>query len=60
MIITQIFLIPRLLADMENRALRRLGFAAVVGAFGVYFVFLLKGMYAVDVRLLPYLNWIFD
>lgn len=60
MIITQIFLIPRLLADMENRVLRRLGFAAVVGAFGVYFVFLLKGMYAVDVRLLPYLNWIFD
>lgn len=60
MIITQIFLIPRLLADMENRVLRRLGLAAVTGAFGVYFAVLLKGMYAVDVRLLPYLNWIFD
>ncbi len=60
MIITQIFLIPRLLADMKNKSLQRLGFAAVVGAFGIYFALLLKGMYAVDVRLLPYLNWIFD
>lgn len=60
MIITQVFLLPRLLGEMENKVLRRLGYVAVVGAFGVYFLFLLKGMYAVDIRLLPYLNWIFD
>lgn len=60
MIISQIFLIPRLLAGMRGRVLRRLCYAGVVGAFGVYFVFLLKQMYAVDIRLLPYLNWIFD
>lgn len=60
MIISQVFLLPRLLSRMENRTLRRLGYAGVIGAFGVYFVLLLRGMYAVDVRLLPYLNWIFN
>ncbi|MCH5342414.1 MAG: EpsG family protein [Acetatifactor sp.] len=60
MVISQIFLIPRLLADMEKTWLRRLMYVGVIGAFTVYFVFLLRGMYAVDVRLLPYLNWIFN
>ena len=60
MIISQIFLLPRLIGEMENKVLRRLCLAAVVGAFGIYFVFLLKGMYAVDIRLLPYRNWIFN
>lgn len=60
MIISQVFLLPRLLAGMERKWLRRLGYAGVAGAFSVYFVFLLKGMYAVDIRLLPYLNWIFN
>lgn len=60
MIISQVFLLPRLLARMENKTLRRLGYAGVIGAFGAYFVLLLRGMYAVDVRLLPYLNWIFN
>ncbi len=60
MIISQIFLLPRMLAQIEKKWLRRLGCAGVIGAFGVYFALLLKGMYAVDVRLLPYLNWIFD
>ena len=60
MIVSQVFLIPRLVAEMEKRWLRRLAFAGVAGAFSVYFVFLLKEMYAVDVRLLPYLNWIFN
>ena len=60
MIISQIFLLPRLLAGMGKKWLRRIAYAGVIGAFGVYFVFLLKGMYAVDVRLLPYLNWIFN
>ena len=45
---------------MPWRGLRRLLLMGVIGAFGCYFLLLLKGMYAVDVRLLPYLNWIYD
>lgn len=60
MIISQVFLVPALLAWMPWKRLRRLGYLGVIGAFGCYFFLLLKGMYAVDVRLLPYLNWIFD
>lgn len=60
MIISQVFLVPKLLAEMPWRRLRILCRAGVVGAFGGYFLLLLKGMYAVDVRLLPYLNWIYN
>lgn len=60
MIISQIFLLPRLLAGMEKKWLRRLAYAGVIGAFGLYFILLLREMYAVDVRILPYLNWIFN
>lgn len=60
MIISQVFLIPELLAGMQQGRLRKLAFAGVIGAFGVYFVLLLRGMYAMDVRLLPYRNWIFQ
>lgn len=60
MIISQVFLIPRLLGDMETGWLKRLCVAGVIGAFTLYFLMLLRGMYAVDVRLLPYLNWIFN
>ena len=45
---------------MEPGWLRRFCRAGVVLAFGVYFVLLLRDMYAMDVRLLPYRNWIFD
>lgn len=60
MIISQIFLLPRLLADMKKGWFRTFCIVGVVGAFSLYFTMLLKGMYAVDVRLLPYLNWIFN
>ncbi len=60
LIAPQIFLIPRLVGEMENKLLRRLAYVGVIGAFSAYFVLLLRGMYAVDVRLLPYLNWIFN
>lgn len=60
MIISQVFLLPRLLTGMERGWLRSLSCAGVVTAFGVYFAFLLKGMYATDIRLLPYLTWIFN
>ena len=60
MIISQVFLLPELIGEISHRWLRRLCLAGVVGAFGANFFLLLKGMYAVDVRLLPYLNWIFN
>lgn len=60
MIVSQIFLLPRLLAEMEKGWFRRLCYFGVIGAFTLYFVFMLRGMYAVDVRLLPYRNWIFN
>ena len=60
LIITQIFLLPRLLADMPKGWFRNMCYAGAIGAFGAYFVLLLRGMYDVSVRLLPYLNWIFN
>ena len=60
MIISQVFLLPRLLAKIKNIWLRRIGSMGVAAAFGGYFVILLRQMYDVDVRLLPYLNWIFN
>ncbi len=60
LIVSQIFLLPNLLADMKDGWFKKLCYVGVIGAFGFYFVMLLKGMYAVDVRLLPYLNWIFN
>lgn len=60
MIISQVFLLPNLLADMKAGWFKKLCYVGVVGAFAFYFAMLLKGMYAVDVRLLPYLNWIFN
>lgn len=59
MIVSQIFLLPELLGDMPKGWFRTLASAGVLAAFGAYFFLLLRGMYAVDVRLLPYLNWIF-
>jgi hypothetical protein len=60
MIISQIFLIPDIVGKIECLWFKRLCMAGVIAAFTVYFAVLLKGMYAVDVRLLPYLNWIFN
>ena len=60
MIVSQVFLLPRVLSDMKKGWFKRLCNVGVVGAFSLYFVMLLRGMYAVDVRLLPYLNWIFN
>jgi len=60
MIVSQIFLLPSLLGQMKLGWFRRLCYAGVIGAFLLYFAMLLRGMYAVDVRLLPYLNWIFN
>lgn len=60
MIISQIFLLPRLLDVMREGWVRKLCCTGVIVGFTLYFLLLLRGMYAVDVRLLPYLNWIFN
>lgn len=60
LIISQIFLLPVLLRDMQKGWLKKLCYAGVTGGFTLYFGMLLKGMYATDIRLLPYLNWIFN
>lgn len=60
LIISQIFLLPILLREMKEGMFRKLCYGGVAGAFTLYFVVLLRQMYAVDVRLLPYLNWIFN
>lgn len=60
LIVSQVFLLPGILTDMKKGWFRNLCIIGVVGAFLLYFVMMLKGMYAVDVRLLPYRNWIFD
>ena len=60
LIVPQIFLIPNLLRSIGNKALRRLLTAGTALAFGVYFVMFLRSAYDVNIRLLPYLNWIFN
>lgn len=60
MIISQVFLLPDLLTGMKKGWLRTLCYAGVIVAFVLYFVLMLKKMYATDIRLLPYRNWIFD
>lgn len=60
MMASQVFLLPGILSEMEEGWFKKLCYAGVIGAFTLYFVFLLHGMYAVDVRLLPYRNWIFQ
>lgn len=60
MIISQVFLLPKLLAEMKDSWFKKLCLLGVIGAFSAYFILLLREMYAIDVRLLPYLNWIFN
>ena len=60
LIASQIFLIPRILGQMEKGLWRRLLEIGVVVGFTLYFALQIKGMYATNVRLLPYLNWIFN
>ncbi len=60
MIISQIFLLPELIGDMKKGWFQIFCRVGVIAAFIIYFIMLLRGMYAVDVRLLPYLNWIFN
>lgn len=60
MIISQIFLIPNLLIHMKKGWLKTLFLFGTAGAFGLYFVIYLYKCYDGSIRLLPYLNWIFN
>lgn len=60
MIISQIFLIPNLLLSMKKGWLRSLCIIGTAVAYSGYFVIFLYKSQDVSIRLLPYLNWIFN
>ncbi len=60
LIVTQIFFIPSMLMRIENKKQRIFFTVCVALAFAGYFALFLRSAYDVNVRLLPYLNWIFN
>lgn len=60
MIVSQIFLVPSVLIRIENKGWRLFWTIGVAVAFLGYFGLFLHSAYKVDIRLLPYLNWIFN
>ncbi len=60
MTISQIFLIPGVLIRIENRKWRLFWIIAVSIAFIGHFAMFLYTAYDMNIRLLPYLNWIFN
>ncbi len=59
-IATQIFLLPGVLMRIPDKKWRRFWTVGVVVAFVGYFALFLRSAYSMDIRLLPYLNWIFN
>lgn len=60
LIIPQIFLIPELICKIKQGLVREICKWGTILAFAGYFFLILRKMYEADVRILPYLNWIFD
>ncbi len=60
LILPQIFLIPNALRSIGNNGLRRLLTAGTALVFVIHFAMFLRSAYDVNIRLLPYLNWIFN
>ena len=58
-IASQIFLIPDLACRIRGKWLGRVCKWGSILAFSLYFVLLLKQMYQTDIRILPYMSWIF-
>ena len=58
-IASQIFLIPSLACRIREKWLSRVCIGGSILAFALYLVLLLKQMYQTDVRILPYMSWIF-
>lgn len=60
MIVSQCFLIPGVLIRIEQKNRRIFWTTGVTVAFLGYFALFLRSAYSMDIRLLPYLNWIFN
>ena len=60
MLIGQIFLIPGILVRIEKKWQRIIWMILIGAAFAGYFYIFLQRSYATEIRLLPYLNWIFN
>ncbi len=60
LIVSQIFLIPGVLMRIEKKGWKLFWTAGVIAAFLGYFALFLRSAYSTDIRLLPYLNWIFN
>ncbi len=58
--ITHILFLPALLTRIKDKKQRIFWTAAITLAFLAYFALFLKSAYSVDVRILPYRNWIFQ
>jgi len=58
--VSQVFLIPNMLKGMKKGLLRRIFIVGVIVAFAAHFALFLKAAYDTNIRLLPYLNWIFN
>lgn len=58
--IFQIFLVSECLFRLKKGAWKTLLTVGTLGVFAVYFAFFLKMAYDINIRLLPYLNWIFN
>ena len=58
--ITHILFLPALLVRIKDRKQRIFWTCAITLAFLAYFAMFLKSAYSVDVRILPYRNWIFQ
>lgn len=59
-IVSQIYLVPGVLLRIENKRWRILCTTGAAAAFLGYFALFLRSAYSTDIRLLPYLNWIFN
>lgn len=59
-VISQVFLIPNMLKSMNDGIWKKIFTAGVIVAFVGHFALFLRTAYSVDIRLLPYLNWIFN
>lgn len=55
----QVFFLPGIVENMKAGWLKRFCRWGVIAAFSVYFVLLLRQFYQNDVRILPYMSWIF-
>lgn len=60
LIVSQIFLIPSVLMRISHKGWRIFWTAGVALAFLGYFGLFLRSSYSMDIRLLPYLNWLFN